>query len=55
MLEKIRTFFGRVRGLHGERRTVVEEGSLWRCSHCHLLFLNKSVGDAHTCLDQRVI
>lgn len=52
MLEKIRTFFGKPR----ERgRVIVEEGSLWRCSRCHLLFLNKSVGDAHTCLDQRVI
>jgi hypothetical protein len=25
MLEAIRTFFGKVRGSHGERRTVVQE------------------------------
>jgi len=55
MLEKIRTFFGRTRGLHGERQTVVEEGSLWRCSQCHLLFLNKVAGDKHKCQDQKVI
>lgn len=51
MIEKIKTFFGKPR----ERgRVVVEEGSLWRCSQCHLLFMNKVAGDTHKCQDQKV-
>ena len=54
MLEAIKTFFGKVRGSHGERRTVVQENLVWRCSNCYLIFLTKSAGDDHTCQDPRV-
>jgi hypothetical protein len=54
MLEKIRTFFGRVRGHHAEKRTIVVEGDLWRCTECKMLFLNRVVGEQHQCLDQKV-
>ena len=47
MLEAIRTFFGRVRGLHGDRQTIVEQGQLWRCTKCNLLFITKSSGEDH--------
>ncbi len=49
MIEAIRTFFGKSRGEHGERRTVVQEGLVWRCSNCYLIFLTKSAGDDHKC------
>jgi hypothetical protein len=49
MLEAIRTFFGKSRGEHGERRTVVQEGLVWRCSNCYLIFLTKSAGEQHEC------
>jgi hypothetical protein len=54
MLEKIRTFFGRVRGLHGDRRTVVEEGVLWRCTDCKMIFLSKQAWEQHKCQDQKL-
>jgi hypothetical protein len=30
MIEAIKTFFGRVRGQHADKQTVVVEGQLWR-------------------------
>jgi hypothetical protein len=49
MLEAIRTFFGKVRGSHGERKTVVQEGLVWRCSNCYLIFTTKLAGEQHDC------
>lgn len=54
MLEKIRTFFGKVRGQHQEKRTVVVEGELYRCTACNLIFLNRVAGEQHKCQDQKV-
>jgi hypothetical protein len=54
MLEAIRTFFGRSRGEHGSRRTVVQENLVWRCSNCYLIFLTKSAGDEHKCAEVRL-
>jgi len=54
MIEQIRTFMGKLRGLHGNRQTVVEQGTLWRCTNCHLIFTTKSAGEQHQCLDQKV-
>jgi hypothetical protein len=47
MLEQIKTFFGKLRGIYGERRVVVEEGLLWKCTKCGLIFLNKREGEKH--------
>jgi hypothetical protein len=52
MLEAIRTFFGRVRGQHREKETVVVEGQLWRCTKCHLIFTTKSAGEQHDCRER---
>jgi hypothetical protein len=49
MLEAIRTFFGKLRGERGERRTVIAEGMLYRCTKCHLIFTTKSAGEQHDC------
>ena len=49
MLEAIKTFFGKVRGSHGERRTVVQEGLVWRCTKCYLVFTTKLAGEQHDC------
>jgi hypothetical protein len=51
MLEAIRTFFGRSRGEHGDRRTVVQEGLVWRCTKCYLIFTTKTAGEQHDCKD----
>jgi hypothetical protein len=52
MLEAIRTFFGRVRGQHAEKQTVVVEGQLWRCTKCKLIFITKSAGEQHECSER---
>ena len=52
MLEGIRTFLGRLRGLHGaDRRIIVEEGRIWRCTKCSMLFLSKVSGEEHSCTE----
>lgn len=52
MLEAIRTFFGKVRGSHGERKTIVEQGLVYRCTKCHLIFTTKSAGEQHDCRER---
>jgi hypothetical protein len=51
MLERIRTFFGRVMGLHAEKRTIVEIGTAWACTKCRLVFITKREGDKHECAE----
>ena len=49
MLEAIRTFFGRPR----ERgKVIVQEGALWRCAKCKMIFLNKVAGEQHECSER---
>lgn len=52
MLERIRTFFGKVRGQHAHKKTIVEEGTLYRCTKCHLIFTTKSAGEQHDCRER---
>ena len=47
MLEEIKTFFGRMRGFHSQRKVIVEQGLLWKCTKCGLIFLNKREGENH--------
>jgi hypothetical protein len=54
VLEMIRTFWGKVRGLRGERQTIVEQGTMWRCTQCLLIFPTKKAGDDHKCQDQKL-
>jgi len=49
MLERIRTFFGKVRGQHAHKTTIVEQGSAWYCTDCRLVFITKVAGDKHSC------
>ena len=51
MLEAVRTFFGKVRGSHGERKTIVEQGLVYRCTKCNLLFLTRTAGEQHKCTE----
>jgi predicted nucleotidyltransferase len=52
MIETIRTFFGKVRGQHENKRTIVVEGELWRCTKCKMIFLNKQAGEQHECSER---
>lgn len=49
MLERIRTFFGRTKGIHQDKETVVSQGSAWFCTECKLVFITKSAGAQHSC------
>jgi hypothetical protein len=49
MLEKIKTFLGKVRVRHADKTTIVEIGEAWYCTECKLVFLTKRVGDKHSC------
>ena len=49
MLERIRTFFGRTKGIHQDKTTVVAQGTAWYCTECRLVFVTKLAGDQHSC------
>jgi hypothetical protein len=49
MLELIRTFWGKLRG---RGRVIVEEGMLYRCIKCHLIFTTKTAGEQHDCRER---
>lgn len=51
MIEAIRTFFGRLRGVHSDRKVIVEEGRLWHCTKCRLLFVTKQEAEKHKCME----
>jgi len=54
MLEAIRTFVGKLRGQHGERSTIVEQGFVWRCTECNHVFLTRTTAEQHPCPDQKL-
>lgn len=47
MIEKIKTFFGRIRGLHGSKETIIVESVAWRCRICNEVFLDESLANKH--------
>ena len=49
MLEKIKTFFGKVRVRHADKTTIVEVGEAWYCTECRLVFLTRRAGNQHSC------
>ena len=49
MLEKIKTFFGKLYVKHADKTTIVEVGEAWYCTECKLVFLTKAAGKNHSC------
>ena len=49
MIEAIRTFWSKVRGERGSRTTIVEQGFVYRCTKCNLVFLTRTAGEQHEC------
>ena len=47
MIDQIRTFNGKVIGLHGDRKTVVRQGIAFRCTKCGIVWLSKPIN--HEC------
>jgi len=48
MLERIKTFFGKLYVQHADKTTIVEVGEAWYCTEC-LVFITKSAGKNHSC------
>ena len=49
MLEKIKTFLGKVRVRHADKTTLVEVGEAWYCTECRLVFVTRRAGNQHSC------
>jgi len=52
MIVKIRTFYGRSRGLRGERETKVDQGVAWLCQKCGEVILYEHLISKHFCKTQ---
>jgi hypothetical protein len=50
MIQQIRTFYGRTHGLHGSKKTTVNEGIAWLCLKCGKVFTNKRLSEIHNCI-----
>ena len=50
MIQQIRTFYGRERGLKGNKRTDVVMGIAWLCLGCGKVFTNKQLSALHRCI-----
>ena len=50
MIQQIRTFYGRTKGLHGNRQTTVDQGIAWLCLKCGKVFTNKRLSEIHNCI-----
>ena len=47
MLEQIQTFFGKIRGLRGDRQAIINQTMMWRCTVCGNIFKTKEEGNIH--------
>ena len=47
MIESIQTFFGKIRGLRGDRQTIINQTMMWRCTVCGDIFKTKEEGNIH--------
>lgn len=45
MIEKIKKIFQK-------RKTIVEQGFVWRCTKCNLIFLTRTAGEQHDCRER---
>ena len=52
MIVKIRTFYGKQRGLRGDRSTQVDEGVAWLCQKCGEVILFEHLVHKHFCKTQ---
>jgi len=52
-LKEINTFFGRLRGLHGDRSTYIVQSKLYECINCKKFFETKQQGNSHECVKSK--
>lgn len=46
MLETLKRIFKKQRG------EIVEQGFVWRCTKCNLIFLTRTAGESHDCRER---
>lgn len=46
MLETLKKFFRK------PNDKIVEQGFVWRCTKCNLLFLTRTAGESHDCRER---
>lgn len=49
MIDKIRTLFGKMRGVYGKKQTIMIETCAWRCRKCSTIFLEEEEAKKHLC------
>jgi len=49
MIRKIRTFYGRKNGQHGNKQTTVDMGHAWLCEKCGEVILYEHLTPKHFC------
>jgi hypothetical protein len=49
MIRKIRTFYGRQKGQHGNKKTTVDMGVAWLCEKCGEVILYEHLTPKHFC------
>ena len=49
MIVKIRTFYGRTKGVRGDRQTDVVMGTAWLCQKCGEVILYEHLTPKHYC------
>jgi len=47
MIESVQTFFGKIRGLRGDRQAIINQTMMWRCTVCGEMFKTKEEGNIH--------
>lgn len=45
MIETLKKFFRK-------REGIVEQGFVWRCTKCNLIFLTRTAGEQHDCRER---
>lgn len=45
MIETLKKFFRK-------REGIVEQGIVWRCTKCNLIFLTRTAGEQHDCRER---
>lgn len=49
MIQQIRTFYGRTKGVRGDRQTDVVMGTAWLCQKCGEVILYEHLTHKHYC------
>lgn len=55
MIEQVRTFFGKMRGMRGDRQTIINQTMMWHCTKCDTYFKTEEEGRTHAMSSLRCV